>query len=85
MFAAGELAMPPRSGPLEHKPDQRSLLNPESYEEMFREVKLKDGTDTDYGLGIQVRRSNGHSAIYHSGEISGFVSMNVIFPADTPP
>ena len=60
----------------------RALLAPASYDEMFTEVKLKDGKGTGYGLGVQVGDRNGHRYIEHSGEVSGFVSENLVFPDD---
>jgi D-alanyl-D-alanine carboxypeptidase len=60
----------------------QSLLSADSYKEMFTSVKLKDGTDTHYGLGVFTAPRNGHSALEHSGEVSGFVSENIVFPAD---
>ena len=41
---------------------------------------LKDGKGTGYGLGVQVGDRNGHRAIEHGGEVSGFVSENIVFP-----
>jgi CubicO group peptidase (beta-lactamase class C family) len=61
--------------------DQR-LLKPASYREMETEVKLKDGSDTHYGLGIQVLRRGGHRILEHSGEVGGFVAENIVFPDD---
>ncbi|WP_433982847.1 serine hydrolase [Tunturiibacter empetritectus] len=60
----------------------RTLLAPASYDEMFTEVKLKDGSGTHYGLGVQVSARDGHRVISHSGEVSGFVSQNSVFPDD---
>jgi hypothetical protein len=60
----------------------RSLLAPKSYDEMFASVKLKGGTDPHYGLGLVVRNSLGRTFYEHSGEVSGFVSDNMVFPAD---
>jgi len=83
MFAAGELAMPASDLALWNiSMMDRSLLAPASYEEMFTEVKLKDGKGTGYGLGVQVGTRNGHRYIEHSGEVSGFVSENIVFPDD---
>jgi D-alanyl-D-alanine carboxypeptidase len=83
MFAAGELAMP-ASDLVKWNISMmdRSLLAPGSYNEMFTEVKLKDGKGTGYGLGVQVGLRNGHKYIEHSGEVSGFVSENIVFPDD---
>ncbi|MGI8772730.1 MAG: serine hydrolase domain-containing protein [Acidobacteriaceae bacterium] len=83
MFAAGELAMPARDLALWNiSLMERSLLQPASYDEMFREVKLKDGKGTGYGLGVEIGDRNGHRVISHSGEVSGFVSMNTVYPDD---
>ncbi len=79
MFAAGELAMTPHDLALwDQSLLDRSLLAPESYKEMFTEVKLKDGKGTHYGLGVEVRQRDGHLSIEHSGEVSGFVSDNEV-------
>jgi len=83
MFAAGELAMPASDLALWNiSMMDRTLLAPASYDTMFAEVKLKDGKGTGYGLGVQVGDRNGHRYIEHSGEVSGFVSENIVFPDD---
>jgi D-alanyl-D-alanine carboxypeptidase len=60
----------------------RSLLKPGSYDEMFTEVKLKDGKGTHYGLGVSVDELDGHRDISHSGEVTGFVSDNEVLIDD---
>jgi CubicO group peptidase (beta-lactamase class C family) len=83
MFAAGELAMPASDLALWNiSMMDRTLLAPASYEAMFTEVKLKDGKGTGYGLGVQVGNRDGRRFIEHSGEVSGFVSENIVFPDD---
>ncbi|HYK37099.1 serine hydrolase domain-containing protein [Alloacidobacterium sp.] len=83
MFAAGELAMPAHDLALwDISIMNRSLLAPESYKQMFTSVKLKDGTDSHYGLGLFTGPRSGHAALEHSGEVSGFVSENIVFPDD---
>jgi D-alanyl-D-alanine carboxypeptidase len=83
MFAAGELAMPASDLALWNiSLMDRTLLAQASYDTMFTEVKLKDGKGTGYGLGVQVGNRNGHRFIEHSGEVSGFVSENIVFPDD---
>jgi CubicO group peptidase (beta-lactamase class C family) len=83
MFAAGELAMPASNLAVWNiSLMNRSLLSQASYDEMFTEVKLKDGKGSGYGLGVQVGTRNGHKYIEHSGEVSGFVSENIVFPDD---
>lgn len=83
MFAAGELAMPASDLALWNiSMMDRTLLAPASYDQMFTEVKLKDGKGTGYGLGVEVGVRNGHRFIEHNGEVSGFVSENIVFPDD---
>lgn len=83
MFAAGELAMPASDLALWNiSMMDRTLLAQTSYDTMFTEVKLKDGKGTGYGLGVEVGTRNGHRFIEHSGEVSGFVSENIVFPDD---
>ncbi|HEX3373998.1 MAG TPA: serine hydrolase domain-containing protein [Edaphobacter sp.] len=83
MFAAGELAMPASDLALWNiSMMNRTLLANTSYDAMFTEVKLKDGKGTGYGLGVQVGDRDGHRVIEHSGEVSGFVSENIVFPDD---
>ena len=78
-FAAGELAMTAHDLALwDESLIARKLLKAESYEEMFTEVKLKDGKGTHYGLGVFVGELDGHRDISHSGEVTGFVSDNEV-------
>ena len=68
MFAAGELAMTAHDLALwDESLIAKSILKPESYKQMFTEVKLKDGNGTHYGLGVDVRDRDGHRSIEHSG------------------
>jgi D-alanyl-D-alanine carboxypeptidase len=83
MFAAGELAMPAHDLALwDISLIDRSLLSPASYNQMFTPVLLKNGDNTGYGLGVNVKKLDGRTVIEHSGEVSGFVSENVVFPGD---
>ena len=83
MFAAGELAMTAHDLALWNQSlVASSILKPESYQQMFTEVKLKDGKGTHYGLGVEVIDRNSHRSIEHSGEVSGFVSDNVVLVDD---
>jgi len=83
MFAAGELAMTAHDLALwDESLIARSVLKPESYREMFTEVKLKNGEGTDYGLGVEVTKRDGRRSIEHSGEVTGFVSDNVVLVDD---
>jgi len=83
MFAAGELAMTAHDLALwDQSLIAQSVLKPESYKQMFTEVKLKDGKGTHYGLGVEVMDRNNHRSIEHSGEVSGFVSDNQVLVDD---
>jgi D-alanyl-D-alanine carboxypeptidase len=83
MFAAGELAMPAHDLALwDISLINRSLLSAASYKHMFTPVLLKSGASTSYGLGVHLDKRDGHTVIEHSGEVSGFVSENVVFPGD---
>ena len=82
MFAAGELAMTPRDLALWNiSIMNQSLLQASSYAELFKPVMLKDGTSSGYGLGFFIRNDHGVAVYEHSGEVSGFVSENMVFPA----
>ncbi len=80
-FAAGELCM--TASDLA-KWDQsflaRKILSAKSYDEFTREVKLKSGKGTNYALGLQVGEIYGARRISHSGEVSGFLAANTLFP-----
>ena len=83
MFAAGELAMTAHDLALwDQSLLAESVLKAQSYNQMFAEVKLKSGKETHYGLGVQVVNLDGHRAIEHSGEVSGFVSDNIVLIDD---
>jgi CubicO group peptidase (beta-lactamase class C family) len=79
MFAAGELAMTAHDLALwDESLIAKNLLTLESYRQMFTEVKLKDGTGSGYGLGVFVKNERDGLTIEHSGEVSGFVSDNIV-------
>jgi CubicO group peptidase (beta-lactamase class C family) len=83
MFAAGELAMTAHDLALwDESLLAHSILKPESYAQMFTEVKLKNGEGTHYGLGVDVKDVSGHRSIEHGGEVSGFVSENQVLIDD---
>ncbi len=82
-FGDGDLAMPVGSlltwdvGILDQK-----LLKPASYDAFETAVKLKNGKDTRYGLGVSIFTRDGHRYIEHSGEVGGFVAENMVLPDD---
>ncbi|MEJ2185053.1 MAG: serine hydrolase [Gemmatimonadota bacterium] len=84
LYAMGELAMTPSDlAKWDMSLIDESLLQPASYRELETEVRLKSGVGTGYGLGVSVGMSNGHRVISHSGEVSGFTAMNMVFPDDS--
>lgn len=83
MFAAGELAMPAYDlAQWDVSVMDRALLAAKSYDELEAPVLLKDGTNSHYGLGLDVTSLDGHVELAHSGEVSGFVAENMVFPKD---
>jgi len=81
LFAAGELAMTAHDLALwdislmEHK-----LLTPASIEAMTTPARLRNGTPTNYALGVGVTDADGHPKWQHGGAVSGFVSLNTVWP-----
>jgi CubicO group peptidase (beta-lactamase class C family) len=80
-FAAGELCMTPADlakwdmAFLRHE-----ILSPRSYEEFTREVNLTNGDRTGYALGLSLSEFHHIPVIGHSGEVSGFISSNNMYP-----
>lgn len=48
------------------------LLRPETYRRMTTRFRLSDGTETEYGLGVWIRSSQGHTLVGHGGDLFGF-------------
>jgi CubicO group peptidase (beta-lactamase class C family) len=83
MMGAAELAMPAYDlAQWDISLMDRSLMSQQSYDEMFQPVMLKDGQNSHYALGLFVGTRDGHAYLEHSGEVSGFVSENIVFPKD---
>ena len=59
----------------------RAVLPAEDWETQETTVKLNDGKDTGYGLGVFVR-TDPRRAITHGGESVGFLSANNVYPAE---
>jgi D-alanyl-D-alanine carboxypeptidase len=59
---------------------ERKILAPRSYEEFTREVTLQNGDRTHYALGLSLGERSGAPAVSHTGEVSGFLASNVVFP-----
>lgn len=81
LFAAGELAMTARDLALwDISLIEHTVLKPASLDMMITPARLKNGSPTDYGLGIGVREAGGHPRLSHGGAVSGFVSENTVWP-----
>jgi CubicO group peptidase (beta-lactamase class C family) len=81
LFAAGELAMPAEDlAKWDISMINQTVLQPGSYAQMEREIVLKNGVGTRYGLGVSVLQESGQRAIEHGGEVSGFTAHNIVFP-----
>jgi CubicO group peptidase (beta-lactamase class C family) len=81
LFAAGELAMPAEDlARWDISMINQTVLQPASYAQMEKEVVLKNGLGTRYGLGVDLRQEFGQRAIEHGGEVSGFTAHNIVFP-----
>ncbi len=82
MFAAGELAMTPSDlARWDIAFLEKKILSARSYREFTTEVKLKDHKQTHYALGLDLGELNGTPMISHTGEVSGFLTSNTVFPA----
>lgn len=82
-FGAGELAMTAHDlATWDISILNRSLLTPASYDAMETEGRLKNGHGTGYGLGVFLGSHGTHRFIEHSGEEVGFVSENLLYPAE---
>jgi len=53
---------------------------PASYEEMTLPFLLNDGSETRYGMGLQLDEQSGHRRVWHGGGIDGFNSVLLYFP-----
>jgi len=60
----------------------RSLIPADDWAAQETTVKLNDGKDTNYGLGVTVRTSDGRQYVRHTGEAVGFLSTNTVYPRE---
>jgi CubicO group peptidase (beta-lactamase class C family) len=58
----------------------REILLASSYDEFTREVRLNNGDHTNYALGLQLGDFNHIPTISHTGEVSGFLASNTVYP-----
>jgi D-alanyl-D-alanine carboxypeptidase len=63
--------------------DRGALLSPSSREMMHTSMKLADGTDTHYGMGLLLGTlPGGKHVIYHGGDTTGFGSQDARYIED---
>lgn len=81
LYAAGELAMSARDlAKWDVARINRSLLPADDWTAQETPVKLADGSNTGYGLGVATGTAEGRRFVEHSGEAVGFLSENIVFP-----
>ena len=81
VFAAGELAMTAADlAKWDISMIDQTVLKPSSYREMQKDMQLKSGAASQYGLGVHVSVANGRRVISHGGEVSGFSAQNAVYP-----
>ena len=81
LFAAGGLAMTPSDlARWDIARIQRKLLKPASWKLMETSVRLNNGRDSRYGLGVAAGSDGQLRLIEHNGAISGFLAENQIWP-----
>ena len=61
---------------------KKSLLKPPSYVTETTTIKLNNGKDTGYAMGLFVSKPNGHTMLEHDGEGAGSLTENRIYPDD---
>jgi len=82
LYAAGELSMSAADlAKWDIARIDRALVPADDWQAQETPVKLNDGKDTGYGLGVFVR-TDPRPAITHTGEAVGFLSVNNVYPAD---
>ncbi len=80
-FAAGELCMTPSDlAKWDIAFLDKKILSARSYQEFTQEATLINGNRTHYALGLSLRELDGIPEIQHGGEVSGFISANLVFP-----
>jgi len=82
LYAAGELSMSAEDvAKWDIARINRSVVPADDWVAQETTVKLNDGKDSGYGLGVFVKNSPRRS-ISHGGEAVGFLSQNTVYPAE---
>ena len=83
LFGAGQLAMTAHDLALWNQSViGRTLLKPQSYDVMQRDMLLTTGTATGYGLGVSISTPGGRRRISHGGAVSGYTTSNEVLPEE---
>ena len=83
LFAAGELSMSASDlAKWDIARIDRTILTPADWQTQETPIKLSDGSNSRYGLGVFIGAQDGRKMIEHSGEAVGFISENLVFPDD---
>lgn len=61
---------------------KQGLLSKESYAIQRTPVKLNNGKESGYAMGLFIGKDGGHAMISHDGEGAGYLSLNRIYPDD---
>ncbi len=61
---------------------KKSLMKPQSYVTQATTIKLNNGHDTGYAMGLFISRPNGHTMLEHDGEGAGTLTENRLYPDD---
>ncbi|MCL6697947.1 beta-lactamase family protein [Sphingomonas sp. NSE70-1] len=81
LYAAGELSMTPTDlAKWDIARMNRAYIPADDWDEQERTVRLADGEDSNYGLGVRNTVRDGRRVISHSGESAGFLSLNSVYP-----
>jgi CubicO group peptidase (beta-lactamase class C family) len=80
LYAAGELSMSAADlAKWDIARINRALVPADDWQAQETPVKLNNGKDTGYGLGVAIRTTPRHM-IAHTGEAVGFLSANDVYP-----
>lgn len=83
LYAAGELSMSAEDlAKWDVARLDRALLPPDDWAAQETPVRLADGSNTTYGLGVFATTRDGRRIVEHGGEAVGFLSENIVYPDD---
>lgn len=81
MFAAGQLCVTAEDvAKWDRSILDRTLLKPASYEAQQTPIKLNNGRDSGYALGLFIGKEGDRPILHHGGEASGYLTENRIYP-----